>query len=98
MWCFILNFGCLCGACIDVQKALCVKLYLRTLWNSHTSQRQNIKTMLPKICWKLLELYSNFYPTSIMQLVYKGEHESGSPTGQVTHRSEFLGGTGLCRC
>jgi len=38
----------------------------------------------------------------------KGEHESGSftstcgfirgkPTGQVTHRSEFLGGTGLCR-
>src|ERR1700676_1519216 len=38
----------------------------------------------------------------------KGEHESwsltstcgficGKPTGQVTHRSEFLGGTGLCR-
>jgi len=38
----------------------------------------------------------------------KGEHESGSPTstcgfihgkptGQVTHRSESLGGTGLCR-
>ncbi|KIM77717.1 hypothetical protein PILCRDRAFT_11806 [Piloderma croceum F 1598] len=27
----------------------------------------------------------------------KGEHESGSPTGQVTHRSEFLSGTGLYR-
>ena len=40
--------------------------------------------------------------------VVKGEHESGSPTstcgfihgkpiGQVTHRSEFLNGTGLHR-
>jgi hypothetical protein len=46
--CCILNFGCPCGACIDAQKALCVKLYLRNLWNSHTSQKQNIKTMLPK--------------------------------------------------
>jgi hypothetical protein len=27
----------------------------------------------------------------------KGEHGSGSPTGQVTDRSEFLGGTDLCR-
>ena len=45
---YILNFGCPCGACIDAQKALCVKLYLRNLWNSHTSQKLNIKTMLPK--------------------------------------------------